>query len=65
MVNGCVVNVRRPCEFRAHFREIFRVLGRFPRLQNTFKYIRRFNINQETVHFPGVGGAPPARFCPQ
>jgi len=62
MVNVCVVNLRRPYEFRAHFREIFRVSGRFSRLQNTFKYSRRFNINQETVHFPGLRGTPSSAF---
>ena len=50
MVNDGVVNARKACAFRAHFCEIFRVSGRIPRFQNPFKYIRRFDLNHETVH---------------
>jgi hypothetical protein len=51
MVNAGAVNGAAPCVPHAHFCEIFRAFARFLRLQNPFKYIRRFEINHKTVHF--------------
>ena len=42
MVNAGMVNGRRSYFMPRHFREIFRNSGRFPRLQNPFKYTRKF-----------------------
>jgi hypothetical protein len=40
-----------------HFCEFFPAFATIPRFQNPFKYIRRFDVNPETVHFPPQGAA--------
>ena len=46
MVNTVMVNARAACVPHAHFREIFRALGRFLRFKTSVKYKRIFEINQ-------------------
>jgi hypothetical protein len=50
MVNTGMVNAQGTCSEYAHFCKIFAVSGRIPRLQNPFKYTRRFDLNHKTVH---------------
>jgi hypothetical protein len=47
MVNVRMVNARLSYFLPPHFCEFFRVSGRFPRLENPFKYISNLLINQE------------------
>ena len=51
MFNAEMVNARPRIFCPRHFREFFRAFATNPRFQNPFKYVRRFNVNPETVHF--------------
>ena len=50
MVNAAKVNGGSSCPAQAAFCVFFRVLGRFLRFQNPFKYNRNLPVNHETVH---------------
>jgi hypothetical protein len=46
MVNVRMLNGELACVSQPDFREIFRVLGHFPRFKNPVKYTRGSRINQ-------------------
>jgi hypothetical protein len=50
MVNWAMVNAGPSCSERADFCIIFAVSGRFLHFKNPFKYMKRFEINHDTVH---------------
>jgi hypothetical protein len=52
MVNAGKVNMCPACVFSLHLCEFFLAFARFPRLQNTFKYICNLAVNLEIPPSP-------------